>query len=449
MTSKQRLVLFVAILASFLSFLDGSVVNVALPAIIHELGGGLAAQQWVSSAYMLTLGALILVAGSLSDIFGRRRILLWGVVGFGVTSILCAIAPTIELLIAARALQGVFGALLVPSSLALIISSFQGEKQGKAIGSWTAWTGISYLIGPLVGGALIDSLSWRWIFVINIIPTIATLILMTRLPADEHRRKTAVDTIGAILCTTGLAGTVYALIEQPVYGWGSPLIYLPLMIGLLLLVAFVIYESRQQQPMLPLGLFKIRNFSYGNLATIAIYAGLSVSTFLLTIFIQQVGRYSALDAGLSLLPVTFIMFFLSSRFGALAGKYGPRLFMTAGPLVAAIGFLLLLRVDDTVNYWLDIFPAIIVFGLGLSMTVAPLTAAVLGHIDQKHAGIGSAVNNAVSRIAGLIAIASVGLVTGPVLTVGSFHSGILMMVILLTAGGLVSAVGITNVKTSK
>lgn len=272
---------------------------------------------------------------------------------------------------------------------------------------------------------------------------------MTRLPADEHRRKTAVDTIGAILCTTGLAGTVYALIEQPVYGWGSPLIYLPLMIGLLLLVAFVIYESRQQQPMLPLGLFKIRNFSYGNLATIAIYAGLSVSTFLLTIFIQQVGRYSALDAGLSLLPVTFIMFFLSSRFGALAGKYGPRLFMTAGPLVAAIGFLLLLRVDDTVNYWLDIFPAIIVFGLGLSMTVAPLTAAVLGHIDQKHAGIGSAVNNAVSRIAGLIAIASVGLVTGPVLTVGSFHSGILMMVILLTAGGLVSAVGITNVKTSK
>ena len=449
MTGNQRLILLIAILASFLSFLDGSVVNVALPAIIQELGGGLAAQQWITSAYMLTLGALILVAGSLSDIFGRKRILLWGIIGFGVASILCAIAPTIELLITARAIQGIFGALLVPSSLALIIASFQGEEQGKAIGSWTAWTGISFLIGPLVGGILIDSLSWRWIFIINSIPIIITLVLMTRLPADKHHQRAIVDVAGAFLCTVGLAGVVYALIEQPVYGWDNPRIYLPLAIGLLFLCIFIFYENRQQQPMLPFALFKIRNFSVGNLATIAIYAGLSISTFLVTIFVQQVGHYSAFAAGLSLLPITIIMFFLSTRFGTLASTYGPRLFMSVGPLIAALGFPLLLRVDSSVDYWQDIFPAIVVFGIGLSVTVAPLTTAVLGHIDQKHAGIGSAVNNAVSRIAGLIAIASIGLVTGPTVSLNGFHSCIIMMVILLILGGLVSAIGITNTKVLK
>lgn len=446
MTRKQRLVLFIAILASFLSFLDGSAVNVALPSIIHELGGGLAAQQWISSAYMLTLGSLILVAGSLSDIFGRKRILTWGVVGFGLTSVLCALAPTIELLIAARAVQGVFGALLVPSSLALIIASFQGGAEGKAIGSWTAWTGISYIIGPLVGGLLIDSLSWRWIFVINVIPTIITLWLMTKLASDEHRKKTKVDVAGALLCTIGLASTVYALIEQPSYGWGNPLISVPLIVGLVLLALFVLYERREQQPILPLGLFTVRNFSVGNLATVVIYAGLAVSTFLLTIFLQQIGHYTAFAAGLSLLPVTIIMFFLSPRFGALAGKYGPRLFMAVGPMIAAIGFSLLLRVDSHADYWQGVFPAIIVFGLGLSMTVAPLTAAVLGHIDQKHAGIGSAFNNAVSRISGLIAIASIGLITGTTLTIDGFHHGIAVMAILLIIGGIISGIGITNKK---
>lgn len=449
MNSKQRLVLFIAILASFLSFLDGSVVTVALPAIVRELGGGLAAQQWVSSAYMLTLGALILVAGSLSDIFGRKRILLWGVVGFGVTSLLCAAAPTIEFLVVARAVQGVFGALLVPSSLALIISSFQGDAQGKAIGNWTAWTGIAYLVGPLVGGTLIDSFSWRWIFIINIIPMIVTLVLMSRLPADEHRQKSKVDIVGALLCTVGLAGTVFALIEQPLYSWGDPLIYLPLIAGLILLGIFILYEAHVRQPMLPLELFKVRNFSIGNLATVAIYSGLAVSTFLLTIFLQQVGHYSAFDAGLSLLPVTIIMFFLSPRFGALAGKYGPRLFMAMGPFIAALGFLLLLRVDSSANYWQQVLPAIVVFGLGLSMTVAPLTAAVLGHINQAHAGIGSAVNNAVSRIAGLIAVASIGLVTGTTLTLNGFHNGVIMMIALLVIGSIISAIGITNARPTK
>ena len=444
MTKNQRLVLLISILASFLSFLDGSVVNVALPAIVAELGGGLAVQQWINSAYMITLGSLILVAGSLSDIFGRKKILISGVIGFGVASVICALAPTAPLLVIARGLQGIFGALLVPSSLALIISTFSGSAQAKAIGTWTAWTGISFVIGPLIGGLLVDNLSWRWIFLINIIPTLITLWLLRRLATDTPRKNRSIDIIGALLCTTGLASTVYALIEQPALGWQHPMIYLPLIVGILFMIIFVIYERQAKHPMLPLSLFAVRNFSVGNIATVAIYGGLAVATFLITIFIQQIGHYSALFAGLSLLPITIIMFFLSSRFGALAGRYGPRFFMASGPIVASLGFLLLRNVDATVAYWTQVFPAIVLFGLGLSMTVAPLTSAVLGDIDPKHAGIGSAINNAVSRIAGLIVVAGVGLVTGETLTLDGFHHGVWLMAILLCLGGIISAIGIQN-----
>ncbi len=449
MTSKQRLVLFVSILASFLSFLDGSVVNVALPAIVHELGGGLAVQQWVNSAYMITLGSLILVAGSLSDIFGRKRILVLGVIGFGLASVLCAIAPTATALILGRGLQGVFGALLVPSSLALIISSFSGAAQAKAIGTWTAWTGISFLIGPLVGGLLVDSLSWRWVFLINIIPTILTLWLLRYLPMDKRRENTSVDITGSLLCTLGLATTVYALIEQPTFGWNHPLIYLPLIAGIVLMTAFVLYERKAKHPMLPLSLFSVRNFTVGNIATTSIYAGLAVATFLITIFIQQFGHYSALHAGLSLLPITIIMFFLSSKFGAMAGKYGPRFFMATGPLVAAVGFSLFLGVDASVNYWSQIFPGVVVFGFGLSMTVAPLTSAILGDIDPKNAGIASAINNAVSRIAGLVAIAAIALVTGSTLDLAGFQRGVWLMIILLGIGGIISGLWIQNPKKAQ
>jgi EmrB/QacA subfamily drug resistance transporter len=445
MNGKQRLVLIISILASFLAFLDGSVVNVALPAISRELGGGLAIQQWVSGAYLVTLGSLILVAGSLSDLFGRKKVLLWGVIGFGIASLLCAMAPNAITLIGARALQGVFGALLVPSSLALIIAWFDGPAQAKAIGSWTAWTGISFLIGPLVGGVLVDTLSWRWVFVINIIPTLLTLWLLRRLPSDKTQ-PASVDWLGATLCTLGLAGAVFALIEQPQFGWSHPLIYIPLISGLLSFAAFIWWEKRVKQPMLPLALFEVRNFTIGNLATTTIYAGLSVSTFLITIFVQQVGHYSALSAGLTILPVTFIMFFLSSRFGALAGLFGPRFFMAVGPIIAAVGFLLLLSVSTEINYWTQLLPGILVFGIGLSMTVAPLTSAVLGDIDKRHAGIGSAINNAIARIAGLVAIASIGLVIGQDLTLDGFHRGIVVMVILLTFGGIISAIGIRNPK---
>ena len=444
MNKQQRVVVVVSILASFVSFLDGSVVNVALPAIAKELGGGLVTQQWVVDAYLITLGALIMVAGSLSDLFGRKRILRAGLIGFGVTSILCAIAPTSTFLILSRALQGVFGALLVPSSLALIISTFSGKAQGKAIGTWTAWTGMAFLFGPLLGGFFVDTLSWRWIFAINVVPIAVTLFLMRQLSQSDPAKKVGVDYLGAMLCAVGLGSTVYALIEQVHYGWSSPQIYLPLLGGIVLLATFIWHEKRDPEPMLPLSLFKVRNFAYGNLATLAIYGGLSVATFLVVVFVQQVAGYSAIEAGLALLPVTLIMFFMSSRFGALASIHGPRLFMTLGPILGAVGFLLMLSTENQVQYWTQLFPGVVVFGLGLSITVAPLTAAILGSIRSEHAGIGSAVNNAVARIAGLIAIAGIGLVVGPKLTTFGFHRGLLATATLLLLGGIISFIGIRN-----
>lgn len=409
MGRQQRLVLIVSILASFVAFMDGAIVNVALPAIRDQLGGGLSAQQWVVDAYLLTLGSFILIAGSLSDLIGRKKILGLGLLGFGIASVLCAVAPTSGSLIAFRALQGVAGALLVPSSLALIISAFSGSAQGKAVGTWTAWTGISFIIGPLLGGILVDAASWRWIFAINVLPIAVTMYLLRGVKdTKKSKTRTPVDIVGALLCALGLGGPVFALIEQPNYGWGSPLIYLPLAIGVLLFTAFLVYEARSKHPMLPLGIFRNHNFSVGNIATLGIYAGLSIATFLIVVFLQQVSGYSALAAGLSILPVTLIMFVLSPRFGALSAKYGPRLFMGFGPLIAGAGFLMMLRLSADVDYWTQLFPAIIVFGIGLSVTVAPLTAAILGDVPKEQAGIASAVNNAVARIAGLLAIAAVG-----------------------------------------
>lgn len=442
---NRRRILIVSILASFVAFLDGSIVNVALPAISEELGGDLAVQQWVVDAYLLTLGSFILLAGSLSDLFGRKKVLSAGLIGFAVTSVLCAISPNAAALIIARALQGTAGALIVPSSLALIMSNFDGEAKGKAIGTWTGWTGMAFIVGPLLGGSLVDAGSWRWIFAINVFPIAATLWLINKLGKEKAEPKDVkVDIPGALLGIAALGAPVFALIEQPRYGWGSPLIYLPLALGLLAAITFIWHERRTPQPMLPLGLFNNRNFSVGNAATIAIYGGLSVATFLIIVFVQQVGGYSALQAGLSLMPITLIMFVLSSRFGALAGRYGPRLFMSAGPVVAGGGFLLLLRLGEQINYWRELFPSVVVFGLGLAMTVAPLTTAILGSIEAKHAGVASAVNNAVSRVAGLLAIALIGVITGTSLDVAGFRRGVVVMVALLIAGGIISALGIRN-----
>lgn len=445
MSKQQRLVLLVSILASFVAFLDGSIVNVALPAISKELGGGLVTQQWVVDAYLITLGAFMLIAGSFSDLFGRKKILAVGLVGFGITSILCALSPTDTFLIISRALQGIAGALLVPSSLALIISHFSGPSQSKAIGTWTAWTGVAFLVGALVGGLIIDISSWRLIFAINILPIGVTLWLMSLLTSDEHIKSTTkVDVKGAIYGIVALGFPVFALIEQARYGWTHPLIYSTLIVGIVAFVIFLQHEKKTPHPMLALDLFNVRNFSWGNIATFAVYGGLSVATFLITVFVQQFGHYSAIQAGLALLPVTIIMFVLSSRFGALSGKYGPRLFMTFGPIIGALGFLWMLQVDQTVNYWWQIFPGVLIFGVGLSMTVAPLTSAILGSINKRQAGIGSSVNNAVSRIAGLVAIACLGIITGPTLDLAGFHRGLIATAVLLIVGGMISWIGIRN-----
>ena len=405
---NKRLTLVATILGSLVVFVDGTVVNVALPALREDLGAGLATQQWVVEAYLLTLGSLILVGGSMGDVLGRRRIFLLGLMGFGVTSLLCAIAPSGGFLIAARALQGVAGALLVPSSLAIITATFDGPGRGAAIGSWTAWTGIGIVIGPLVGGALVDLISWRAVFAVNL-PLVAVTVLLTLRGVSESRdpeAHAALDWPGAVLCALGLAGVVFALTEQQAEGWGT--VAPALITGIVLLAAFLVRELRAAQPMLPLGLFSNRNFTVGNLATVAVYGGLGAAILFLTLYLQQVAGYSAFQAGLAAAPVTFLLFLLSKRFGALAERIGPRLPMTAGPLLAGAGLISLVRVDASGDYLADVLPGLLAFAIGLALTVAPLTATVLGSVDQRHAGVASGVNNAIARIAGLVAIAVVG-----------------------------------------
>ncbi len=409
---RKQLALLAAIMGSFVAGLDATAVNVALPAIRADLGGGLAGQQWVSNAYLLALGSLILIGGSLGDLFGERRVFSIGVGGFGVVSLLCAISPSITFLIVCRALQGAFGALLMPSSLAVIVAAFPREERGGAIGSWTAWSGIATVIGPLAGGYLVDSVSWRLIFAINVPFVVATLMLVSiAVPARSgDSRHVRIDWLGAVLTFLGLAGPVLALIRQPVVGWSSPEVWGPGLGGFFLLAVFLAWERRAPAPMLPLGLFKRRNFAIGNVQTFTMYGGLSITFFLLVLYLQEVAGYSALDAGFALMPSTIVMFLLSKRVGRLADRFGPRLFMGLGPLLAAVGLALMLRLGGHVNYFTELLPALIVFSLGLASTVAPLTAAVLSDADEANAGIASGINNAIARVAGLVAIAAVGAV---------------------------------------
>jgi EmrB/QacA subfamily drug resistance transporter len=408
--STKNLVLVAAILGTTVVTVDSTVVNVALPAIADDLGGGLAGQQWTSNAYLVTLGSLLLIGGSLGDLFGERRMFAVGVTGFGVTSALCAIAPTIELLVVARALQGVFGALLTPAALAVIVATFPPEERGKAVGAWTAWGGIGTVLGPLVGGQLVDTASWRWIFALNLPIVVITLFLTLRVvPAGRPRPAEArVDVIGATLCALGLAGMTFGLIEQPLRGWGDPAVFGTLVLGAVLFASFIAWEARTSHPMLPLALFRRRNFAIGNVETFSMYGGLGLLFFFLVLFLQQVAGYSALAAGTAALPVTVVMFLLSMRFGMLADRYGPRFFMGVGPLVAAVGLAWFLRLDADVDYVTDLLPGLLVFSLGLAMTVAPLTATVLADADEQNAGIASGVNNAIARVASLVAIAAVG-----------------------------------------
>jgi len=453
MDRAGRATLVATILVSSIAFIDGSVVNVALPAIQRDLGGGLAAQQWVVDAYLLTLGSLILVGGSLGDIFGEMRMFMLGVAAFGVASVLCAAAPNSTSLIIFRGIQGVAGALLTPASLAVITSTFTGAERGAAIGAWTAWSGVSFVIGPLVGGWLIGISSWRVIFLINIPIALATLLLTSRLGGwrgQTRKKDVRVDFIGAFLCAAGLGLLVAGFIEQPSFGWSDPLILGGLVAGVALLAAFVVYEMHTPMAMLPLRLFRLRNFSVTNIETLAVYGALSGFSVFVTLFLQEFSHYSPFRSGLASLPVTIVLFFLSPRIGRLSAHYGPRLFMSLGPLIAGASLLALARMPVHLDYWVDLLPALLGFSVGLSLTVAPLTTTVLSDAGPGDAGIASGVNNAIARVAGLVAVAVLGIVAaggGDHLTVGGFHATMVVVSALLASGGLIGAVGLRNPST--
>jgi EmrB/QacA subfamily drug resistance transporter len=442
----DRPLIAVAILASFVAFLDGSVVNLALPAISRDFGGGLALQQWVVDGYLLTLGALILVAGAISDAFGRLVVLRMGLVVFAVSSLLCALAPSGWILVAARCAQGVGAAFLVPSSLAMINSRFSRAAQARAIGTWTAWTGTAFVIGPLLGGVLVDALNWRWIFGVNIAPLVVTLYFTGKLPPEEFQSKphATIDVVGAVLTAVGLTGTVYALIEQQRLGLSHPAVLTSLVVGVACLAAFPYWESRTPAPMMPLHIFTARNFAVGNLATLFLYAAVSLGTLLVALFLQEGAGLSATEAGLATLPIPVLSFLLARWFGTLAGRHGPRLFMAVGPLVAAAGYLLMATVERPFDFWTQLLPGLVVFGFGLSMTVSPLTAAILAAVDPAQSGIGSAINNAISRISGLIAIAFTGVIIGGAMDFDGFRQGAYVVAALFAIAGLISWAGIRN-----
>ena len=449
---RKRLVLVACILGSTVVAVDSTVVNVALPAIRDDLGGGFAGQQWTVNAYLITLASLILVGGSLGDVLGERRVFSAGLVGFGLTSLLCAMAPTIEVLVLARALQGVCGALVSPAALAVIVMTFPRDERGKAVGSWTAWGAVGVVIGPLIGGQLVDSASWRWIFALNVPLVLVTLLLVARVVPQRRagREDTPIDIAGALLCAAGLGALTFGLVHAPDVGLSSPVVLGTLPAAVVLLVGFVLHERRTDHPMLKLELFRIHNFAIGNLQTLCMYAGLSLLFFFLVIFLQAGAGYSAVAAGTASVPVTVVMFALSSRFGALADRFGPRFFMGVGPLVTATGLALMTTVGTDVKYFTGLLPPLLVFSLGLSMTVAPLTATVLAAADEDNAGTASGINNAIARTAGLLGIALVGaLVAGRYgaeadTSADAFHFAMGISAVLVALGGVAALIGIRN-----
>jgi EmrB/QacA subfamily drug resistance transporter len=444
-------VLAAAVLGSGIAFLDGTVVNAALPAIADDLDVGLTSLQWVLTAYLLTLGSLLVLGGSLGDLFGRRRVFTIGLVGFGAASVLCGVAPNAALLIAARAVQGVAAALLVPGSLAIVSASFHPDDRGRAIGAWSGLAGITSAIGPFLGGWLIDAVSWRFVFFVNI-PLVLVTMVVTRRHVPETRDTSAsghVDVAGAAALSAGLAGIVYALIEGPAHGWTSVTTVLGVL-GVAALGAFVVIEHRSRTPMVPLGVFRSRQFSGANLVTFAVYGALGASTFLLVVHLQEDLGYSALLAGASLLPISALMFAFSARIGALAQRIGPRGLMTAGPLVAAAGLALLTLAEPGASYAAGVLPGVVVLGVGLTLTVAPLTAAVLAAIEDQHAGIASAINNGVARVAQLLAVAVLPAVAGIDTTASldltaGFRTAMLISALLCAVGGGVAWLTIRHV----
>lgn len=457
-TAPARWILAATVLGSGLVFLDATSSNVALPAIGSDLDAAVAGLQWTINGYTLTLASLILVGGSLADRFGRRKLFVVGTIWFAVASLLCGFAFSTVSLIGARMLQGVGGALLTPGSLAIIQSSFKRGDRGRAVGTWSGLSGIAAAVGPLVGGWLVDVASWRWIFFTNI-PVALVVIWVAVRHVPETRDADAaqsLDVAGAVLAVAGLGSLTWALIRGGEAG-ATPAVWAAAAAGIVGLAAFVVVERRREHPMLPLSLFRSRQFTAVNLVTMAVYAGLAALFFLLMVHLQQVVGYTALEAGLASMPITGLLLVLSSWAGSLADRIGPRRPMTIGPLVMAGALLLLMRVGPDAGYLVDIFPAVTLFGLGLSLTVAPLTTTVLASADQRHIGVASGVNNAISRGAGLLAVAVVPGLAGltgdayldPQVFLDGFRTAMLIAAALVGSGGLLAWATISDYVTGE
>jgi EmrB/QacA subfamily drug resistance transporter len=446
-SAAGRWLIAVTVAGSGMAFLDGTVVNVALPKIGEDLNASTSALQWIINGYLLTLASLILLGGSLGDRLGRRRVFQAGVVVFTLASLLCAIAPTVELLIFARMVQGIGGAMLTPGSLAIIQASFRPTDRARAIGAWSGLGGVATAFGPLLGGWLIAAISWRAIFVINLPIGILVALAATRHVPESHDPTVAgeIDISGAALAAIGLGGTTYALIEAP-EGTYTAAVVATALIGIASLIGFFIRERRTANPMLPLSIFRSRQFSAANAVTFVVYAALGVVFFLLVSFLQISMGYTPIEAGSASLPVTFLMLVGSARAGALAQRIGPRIPLTLGPLIIAAGLLLMMRIDPGDSYVGSVLPAVLVFGIGLTLVVAPVTATVLAAVDSSHSGIASGVNNAVARVAGLLAVAVVPVLSGitgdkfyePSHMTHGFHMGMMLCAILAVTGAVIA-----------
>jgi EmrB/QacA subfamily drug resistance transporter len=453
-----RWVVFATVLGSSVAMLDATVVNVALPALARDLGASMAGLQWTVNAYTLTLAGLILLGGALGDRFGRRRIFVLGVVWFAVASALCGLAQDFAMLVAARALQGIGGALLTPGSLAIIQASFHPDDRPRAVGAWSGFGGVAAAVGPFLGGWLVSAVGWRWVFFLNLpLAAIAATVALRHVPESVDDDATGrFDVLGAVVAAVSLAGLTYALTELPGGDMSASAVAAGV-IGVLATAAFVVVERRRTnghgpRPMVPLDVFGSRQFTVVNGVTFVVYGGLSVMVLLLVVQLQVVAGFSPMASGAATLPVTALMLLLSSRAGALAQRIGPKLPMTVGLVLGAAGMLMLARIGPGASYVTDVLPAVTVFGLGLTATVAPLTATVLATPDARHAGVASGVNNAVARAAGLLAVAVVPPAVGldgdalgdPALFAAGFRVAMTVSAALLVLGAVVTALAIRN-----